>query len=116
MRQLVMAIIDGKGGLVDGVGITDFKPSISYHLETGEEIDVVIEGENVVIAIECKNYDPENLDRITVNMVDDFILKAVRLHQERFQDKDLRLAFFSKYGFENKLEQYLEEKGIDNKI
>ena len=61
-------------------------------------------------------YNPENIDRITVDMVDEFILKAARLHQERFQDKDLRLAFFSKYGFENKLEQYLEDKGIVSQL
>ncbi len=116
LLQLIMAIINGNGGLVRGVGITDFKPKIGYHLETGEEIDVVIEGENVVIVLECKNYNLENIDKISVDIIDKFIEKAGRLHEERFPDKELRLAFFSKHGFESKLETYLEEKGIVSEL
>ncbi|MDM8551977.1 hypothetical protein QUF72_17970 [Desulfobacterales bacterium HSG2] len=76
------------------------------------DIDVVVEGEHAVIAAECKNYDPENIDKITAGTVDKFIEKAGRLHKERFPDKELRLAFFSKNGFESKTESYLEAKGI----
>ncbi len=112
LLRLIRAITDGEGGLVSGISVTDFRPSVAYHLETGEEIDVVVEGEHAVIAAECKNYDPENIDKITADMVDRFIGKAGRLRRERFPDKELRLAFFSKHGFESKLESYLEEKGI----
>jgi|GEM_PF-1066755 len=111
--RLIRAIIDGSSaGLVSGVSVTDFRPSVAYHLETGEEIDVLVEGEHAVIAAECKNYGLENIDKITADMVDRFIEKAGRLRKERFPDKELRLVFFSKHGFESKLESYLEEKGI----
>jgi len=110
--RLIRAIMDGSGGLVGGISVSDFRPSVGYHLESGKEIDVVVEGEHAVIAVECKNYDPENIDRITDEMVDKFIEKAGRLRKERFPDKELRMAFFSKHGFESKTESYLEEKGI----
>ena len=61
--------------------------------------------------VECKNYAPENLDKITPTMVDDFVDKARRFHT-RFPDKELRLAFVSKHGLETSLESYLTQQGI----
>ncbi len=61
--------------------------------------------------IECKNYAPKYLYKITPQMVDDFVNKAHRLHA-RFSDKELRLGFFSKNGLESSLETYLAERGI----
>jgi len=44
--------------------------------------------------------------------MDEFTEKAVRLHDDRFSDKELRLAFFSRHGFESRLESYLEKREI----
>ncbi len=38
--------------------------------------------------------------------------QAQRLHQARFADKELRLGFFSKHGFEPALRAYLGERGV----
>ena len=62
------------------------------------------------------NPDPENIDRITTGTVDKFIRKAERLRRERFPDKELRLGFFSKHRFENKIKSYLGEKGIVTEV
>ncbi len=112
LLHLLKGIIDAEGGLVDGVRVTAFTDTLNYHLETGEEIDVVIEGEHVVVMVECKNYAPDNLDKITSAMVDDFVDKATRLYAARFPDKKLRLSFFSKHGFEQKMKTYLTQRGI----
>ncbi|MCP4349084.1 MAG: hypothetical protein GY795_26690 [Desulfobacterales bacterium] len=112
LLKFIQHIIAGKGGIVQGINVTDFTPVIGYHLPSGEEIDVVLEGKQSVIMVQCKNYHPRYLNKITEKTVDEFIEKAGRLHKEYFSDKELRLAFFSKHGFESKLETYLEEKGI----
>ncbi|MCP4111678.1 MAG: hypothetical protein GY749_40175 [Desulfobacteraceae bacterium] len=65
-----------------------------------------------MIIAECKNYAPEHLHRITEKMVKEFADKARRLRKERFPKKTLRLAFFSKHGFEEKLKPALERHGI----
>lgn len=109
---LIKGIIDGEGGLVEGITVTAFTYTLNYHLESGKEIDIVLEGEQVVIMVECKYYAPEYLHKITRDMVDAFIEKATHLKEERFPDKALRLGFFSKFGFEKKLEDYLEDQGI----
>ncbi|MCP4405929.1 MAG: hypothetical protein GY801_52630 [bacterium] len=111
LLSLIQRIIDGKGGLLDGIRVTAFTPTLNYHLETGEEIDVVLEGEQVVVMVECKNYAPQYLYKITQQMVDEFIDKAHRLHS-RFPDKELRLAFAGKHGLEASLEAYLIQQGI----
>ncbi len=72
----------------------------------------MLEGEKVVVMAECKHYAPGNRDKLTPTMVDDFVDKATRLHQMHFADKELRLGFFSKYGFEPVLRDYLAERGI----
>jgi len=45
-------------------------------------------------------------------MVDEFVEKAKCLAKERFQQKKLRLAYFSKNGFEEKLIPVFESYGI----
>ncbi len=112
LLSFIQRIIDGKGGLVDGIRVTAFTPHLNYHVETGEEIDVVLEGDQVVVMVECKNYAPENLDRITEQMVDEFVEKARRLHATRFPDTTLRLAFASKHGLEPALDAYLTTREI----
>ncbi len=112
LLRLVRHIIAGKGGIVQGISVTEFAPVTGYHLTSGEEIDIVLEGGQSVIMAECKNYLPRYLNKITEKTVDEFIEKAVRLHNDRFSGKELRLAFFSRHGFESRLEPYLEEKGI----
>jgi hypothetical protein len=112
LLRLIKGIIDGDGGLVEGISVTGFSYTLNYHLTTQEEIDIVLEGEAVVVMAECKNYLPDNLDNITTQMVDEFISKARRLHQAQFGDKGLRLAFFSKHGFEKKLADYIRQQGI----
>lgn len=112
LLDLLKGIMKGEGGLIEGMEITAMQFTLKYHLETGEEIDVVLEGQQAVVMVECKHYAPENLDRLTPKMVDDFTDKARRLHQSRFAGKDLRLGFFSKYGLEPSLEKYLTECGI----
>ncbi len=116
LLRLVRHIISGRGGIVRGIGVTAFVPTIGYHLPTGEEIDVVLEGGESVIMVQCKNYLPRYLNKITRKTVDEFMEKAVRLHEDRFPDKELRLAFFSKHGFERRLEPYLKERGIVTEI
>ncbi len=112
LLRLLKDIIDKKGGLTDGMRIEAVRDHLNYHLESGEELDIVLDGENAVVMVECKNYIPENLDHITPKMVDEFMDKATRLHSDRFADKTLRLGFFSKHGFEPKLESYLTQRGI----
>ncbi len=109
---LIKAIIDGGGGLTEGIPVTDFSYTLSFFLEAGKEIDVVLEGGQVVIMAECKNYAPENLHKITEKMVREFADKARRLMKERFPGKILRLGFFSKHGIEEKLKPALERHGI----
>ena len=109
---LIKAIIDGEAGLTEGIPVTDFSYTLSFFLEAGKEIDVVLEGGQVVIMAECKNYAPENLHKITEKMVREFADKARRLMKERFPGKILRLGFFSKHGIEEKLKPALERHGI----
>jgi hypothetical protein len=45
-------------------------------------------------------------------MVAEFVEKARQLHKTRFPAKELRLGFFSKHGFEEKLEHVLEQHKI----
>ncbi len=116
LLKLFQGIIAGEDGLVEGIRATAFTPTIGYHLETGEEIDIVLDGEQAVVMVQCKNYAPKYLYKITENMVNEFVDKANRLHSARFADKELRLAFFSKYGFEQKMETYLTERKIVFKI
>ncbi|MDM8532208.1 hypothetical protein QUF63_13630 [Anaerolineales bacterium HSG25] len=112
LLRLIKGIIDDEDGLVAGITVTNFTDTLNYHLETGEEIDILLEGEQVVIMAECKNYMFDNIDKITSKMVDEFVDKANRLHQTRFADKELRLGFFSKYGLQTTLADYLNECGI----
>jgi hypothetical protein len=112
LLRLLKDIIDEKGGLTEGMRIEAVRDHLNYHLETGEELDIVLDGTSAVVMVECKNDIPENLDHITPKMVDEFVEKATRLHRNRFADKDLRLGFFSKHGFEPKMESYLTERGI----
>ncbi|MDM8532209.1 hypothetical protein QUF63_13635 [Anaerolineales bacterium HSG25] len=112
LLRLIKGVIDNDGGLVDGITVTGFTNTLNYHLETGEEIDILLEGEQVVIMAECKNYAANHLHQITKKMVDEFVDKANRLHQTRFADKELRLGFFSKYGLQTTLADYLNEYGI----
>lgn len=112
LLRLLKGIINDEGGLVAGIRVSAFTDTLNYHLETGEEIDVVLEGEEAVVMVECKNYDSENLDKITTAMVDEFVDKSTRLQAARFPGKELRLGFFSKYGFEQKMEDYLTQHNI----
>jgi hypothetical protein len=91
--------------------ITTCRFPLNHHLETGQEIDLVPEDEQTVVMVECKNYAPKYLYKITPQMVDDFVDKAQRLHA-RFADKELRLGFFSKHGLEPSLETHLTEHTI----
>jgi hypothetical protein len=61
---------------------------------------------------ECKNYAPEYIHNITKKMVETFAEKARRLAKERFQHKKLRLAYFSKNGFEEKMKPVFDRHGI----
>jgi hypothetical protein len=112
LLTLLMCIIDNKGGIVTDIDVTDFEATLNYHLTSGEELDIVLTGKRVVIMVECKHYAPDRLDQLTPAMVDDFIAKARRLHQARFAEKELRLGFFSKHGFEPALRAYLGERGV----
>ncbi|MDM8520367.1 hypothetical protein QUF64_09995 [Anaerolineales bacterium HSG6] len=112
LLRLIKAIIDGDGGLVEGISVTAFNDNLNYHLTTGEEIDIVLDDEHVVIMAECKNYAPDNLDKITPKMVDEFVDKANWLHQADFAKKELRLGFFSKHGFQKSLADYLTKRGM----
>jgi hypothetical protein len=51
LLQLIKGIIDGDGGIVEGIGVTNFAYTLNYHLETGKEIDIVLEGEQVVVMV-----------------------------------------------------------------
>ncbi|MDM8527488.1 hypothetical protein QUF58_04680 [Anaerolineales bacterium HSG24] len=112
LLRLIKGIIDGDGGLVEGISVTEFNDNLGYHLITGEEIDIVLDGEQVVIMAECKNYAAKYLYKITEKMVDEFVDKANRLHQADFAKKELRLGFFSKHGFQKSLADYLAKRGI----
>ena len=112
LLTLIQQLIDGHGGLVADINVTAFTATLNYHLTSGEEIDIVLAGETVVIMIECKHYARANLDRLTPTMVDDFVDKATRLHQAHFPDSELRLGFFSKYGVEAALAQYVSAQGL----
>ncbi|MCP4686660.1 MAG: hypothetical protein GY859_01340, partial [Desulfobacterales bacterium] len=79
---LIKAIIDGEGGLTEGISVTDFSYTLGFFLEAGREIDIVLEGERVVIMAECKNYAPERLHKVTEKMVKEFAEKARRLGKE----------------------------------
>jgi len=109
---LIKSIIDSDGVLTEGISVTDFSYKLSFFLEDGKEIDIVLEGGNVVIMAECKNYAPENIYKITQKMVEAFTDKARRLAKERFQQKKLRLGYFSKHGFEEKLKTVFDHHGI----
>ena len=112
LLSLIKSIIDSEGGLTEGILVTDFSYQLSFFLEAGKEIDIVLEGENTVIMAECKNYAPEYIYKITKKMVEEFIDKARRLAKERFQHKKLRLGYFSKHGFEKKLTSVFDAHGI----
>ncbi len=112
LLELLKRIMQGEGGIVEGMDITTCRFTLNFHLETGEEIDVVLEDEQRVVMVECKNYAPKYLYKITPQMVDEFRDKAHRLHQSRYADKELRVGFFSKHGLEPSLEHYLTEHGI----
>ncbi len=112
LLRLIKAIIDDEGGLTEGIGVTAFAYTLNHFLKGGEEVDIVLAGADVVVMAECKDYAPENLHKITKKMVADFSDKARRLHKERFPEKTLRLALFSKHGVEEKLKPVLERHGI----
>ena len=112
LLSLIKAIIDSDGGLTEGISVTDFSYKLSFFLEAGKEIDIVLEGEQVVIMAECKNYAPEYLYKIDKKMVKEFADKARLLAKERFSQKTLRLGYFSKHGFEKKLKPVLESYKI----
>ena len=108
----IKSIIDKNGGLTEGISVTNFSYKLCFFLETGKEIDIVLEGGDVVIMAECKNYQPENIYKITQKRVEAFAEKARRLAKERFQQKKLRLCYFSKHGFEDKLKPVFDRNGI----
>jgi hypothetical protein len=112
LLELIKSIIDSEGGLTEGISVTDFSYQLSFFLETGKEIDIVLEGGDVVIMAECKNYAPENIYKITEKMVGAFADKARHLAKKRFQQKNLRLCFFSKHGFEEKMKPVFDRYGI----
>jgi len=112
LLSLIKSIIDSDNGLTDGISVTDFSYNLSFFLEAGNEIDIVLESKDVVIMAECKNYAPENIYKITKKMVENFADKAQRLAKERFQHKKLRLGYFSKHGFEEKVKSVLDMHGI----
>jgi hypothetical protein len=112
LLRLIKSIINKKSGLTEGISVTDFSYTLSSFLESGNEIDIVLEGKDVVLMIECKNYDPEYIHKITKKMVKEFVEKARRLAKERFQNKKLRLAYFSKHGVEDKMKSVFDRYGI----
>jgi hypothetical protein len=112
LLRLIKSIINKKGGLTEGISVTDFSYKLSAFLESGNEIDIVLEGKEVVLMIECKNYAPEYIHKITKKMVKEFVEKARRLAKERFQHKKLRLAYFSKHGVEDKMKPVFDRHGI----
>ncbi len=114
LLRLIKGIIDGEGGLVEGIGVTEFAYTLNHFLEDGREVDIVLAGGDVVVMAECKNYAPEHLHKITRKMVADFADKARRLHKARFPDKTLRLALFSRHGVEESLRPTLDRHGISS--
>ncbi|ETR66612.1 MAG: hypothetical protein OMM_12574 [Candidatus Magnetoglobus multicellularis str. Araruama] len=112
LLTLIKSIIDHECALTKGISVTDFSYKLSFFLEAGKEIDIVLEGKDVVIMAECKNYAPENLYKITKKMVEEFSDKARCLAKERFQQKEIRLGYFSKNGFEEKLKPVFNDPGI----
>ena len=112
LLSLIKSIIDCDGGLTRGISVTDFTYKLRFFLEAGKEIDIVLEGKEFVIMAECKNYAPENIYKITKKMVEEFAVKARRLAKERFQQKKLRLGYFSKHGFDEKLKSVFDRHGI----
>jgi hypothetical protein len=112
LLRLIKSIINKKSGLTEGISVTDFSYTLSSFLESGNEIDIVLEGKEVVLMIECKNYDPEYIHKITKKMVKEFVEKARRLAKERFQHKKLRLAYFSKHGVEDKMKSVFDRYGV----
>lgn len=109
---LIKSIIDSESGLTEGISVTDFTYKLRCFIETGKEIDIVLEGKDIVIMAECKNYAPENIYKITQKMVEAFVEKASHLAKERYQDKALRLGYFSKHGFEEKMMPVFDRHGI----
>jgi hypothetical protein len=109
---LIKSIIDNNGGLTEGISVTDFSYQLCSFLQSGHEIDIVLEGKEVVIMAECKNYAPEYIHNITKKIVETFAEKARRLAKERFQHKKLRLVYFSKNGFEEKMKPVFDRHGI----
>jgi hypothetical protein len=112
LLELIKSIINGTGGLTEGISITDFSYKHCSFLESGHEIDIVLEGGDVVIMAECKNYASDYIHKITKKMVEAFAKKARQLAKERFQHKKLRLAYFSKYGIEDKIKPVFDRHGI----
>ncbi len=112
LLRLIKDIMDGRGGLTDGIGVTAFAHTLNCHLSDGREIDIVLEGGQVVVMAECKNYAPEYLHKINKKMVNEFVDKTHRLKTERFPEKTLRLGFFSRHGVEEKLKPLLRRHGI----
>jgi len=112
LLKLIKSIVNCAGGLTEGISVTDFSYKLSSFLESGNEIDIVLEGKEVVLMIECKNYASEYIHKITKKMVKEFIEKARRLAKERFQNKKLRLAYFSKNGVEDKMKPVFDRHGI----
>jgi hypothetical protein len=109
---LIKSIIDNNGGLTEGISVTDFSYKLSAFLESGNEVDIVLEGKDVVIMAECKNYASEYIHKITKKMVEEFAEKARQLAKERYQNKKLRMAYYSKNGFEDKMKPVFESYGI----
>ena len=48
LLELIKSIINGTGGLTEGISVTDFSYKHCAFLESGHEIDIVLEGEEVV--------------------------------------------------------------------
>ncbi|ETR71415.1 MAG: hypothetical protein OMM_08138 [Candidatus Magnetoglobus multicellularis str. Araruama] len=65
LLNLIKSIINNQGGLTEGISVTDFSYHLCFFLETGKEMDIVLEGKEIVIMAECKNYVPENIYKIT---------------------------------------------------
>ncbi|ETR71545.1 MAG: hypothetical protein OMM_02415 [Candidatus Magnetoglobus multicellularis str. Araruama] len=112
LLSLIKSIIDKNGGLTDGISVTDFSYKLRFFLETQNEIDIILESKHVVIMAECKNYAPENIYKITQKMVENFADKARQLAKDQFHHKDLRLGYFSKHGFVEKMTPVFDRLGI----
>jgi hypothetical protein len=110
--KLIRYIINKKGGIVEGITGTDFEFYLNYSLKTGEDIDIVIEGSDIVIAVECKNYSEENIRKINKKLIDKFIVNYKKLAED-YPDKEIRPLYMSENGFTDSIEKYLKENGID---